>query len=133
MKAKALRALITVSGGCADITTDPGVDSELFDFDNYSQAPDDTPKVSARFADLASKLDAPTEAQPASTDSPQPRLLVTVRGGVAYWLSSGSLEVVLADEDNAGDEDADDEERFPVPPSFTDLAQQAGVIHLVQH
>lgn len=50
---RAPRVLIIVSGGVADYVADPGVDVEIFDWDNYNDDPKWTGKVPAHFADLA--------------------------------------------------------------------------------
>jgi hypothetical protein len=55
------RVLVVVSGGCADAVADPGVDIELFDWDNYNDDPDNYTPVPAHFADLAQPLGIPTE------------------------------------------------------------------------
>jgi hypothetical protein len=55
------RILMTVSGGVGDYIADAGVQAELFDFDNYHADPENTPKVSVLFADLAVEMNAPVE------------------------------------------------------------------------
>lgn len=53
------RVLVVVSGGVAEPTSDPGVDVEVFDWDNYKDDPEGTGGVSAEFADLAEPLGIP--------------------------------------------------------------------------
>jgi len=56
------RVLVTVSGGCADAVVEPGVDVEIFDWDNYNDDPDNyVALLPAHFADLAQPLGIPVE------------------------------------------------------------------------
>ena len=55
------RVLVTVSGGVADYVADPGVDVEVFDFDNWMADPERTDKAPAHFADLAAPINVPVE------------------------------------------------------------------------
>lgn len=53
------RVLVVVSGGVADPIYDPGVDVEVFDWDNYKDDPENTVRPPAHFADLAGQCDVP--------------------------------------------------------------------------
>ncbi len=55
------RVLITVRGGVADWVADPGVDVEIFDFDNQEADPAGTDPVPANFADLAAGTRVPVQ------------------------------------------------------------------------
>lgn len=55
------RVLVVVSGGIADPIYDKGVDVEVFDWDNYKDAPEETGGVSAHFHDLAEPCGIPVE------------------------------------------------------------------------
>ena len=54
-----------------------------------------------------------------------PRVLITVRGGVAYHVCDPDVEVVIVDFDEveAGRE-------IEIPANFSDLAQEAGINNL---
>lgn len=51
------RVLVTVSGGVADYLIEGPVAVEVFDFDNYENAPEETGLPSAEFLPLASQMD----------------------------------------------------------------------------
>jgi hypothetical protein len=51
------RVLVTVSGGVANCLTEGPVAVEVFDFDNYEDAPEETGLPSAEFLSLASQMD----------------------------------------------------------------------------
>jgi hypothetical protein len=55
------RVLVVVKGGIADPVSDEGVDVEVFDWDNYTDAPDETGGVPAHFSDLAKPAGIPVE------------------------------------------------------------------------
>lgn len=56
---KAPRVLIMVKGGIADFVSDPGLDIEVFDFDNYEDDPEGTTRPPAHFADMAEPMGIP--------------------------------------------------------------------------
>ena len=55
------RVLVVVNGGVAETYADPGVDSVVFDWDNYRVATAETGGVPARFADLAARTKVPVD------------------------------------------------------------------------
>ncbi|WP_199028462.1 hypothetical protein [Ralstonia sp. ASV6] len=71
------RVLVMVRGGVAETFHDPGVDVEVFDFDNFEADPYGTGKLPAHFADLADVAGAPCE-----------EANLPVRYGVEYEVSS---------------------------------------------
>lgn len=56
------RVLVMVNGGVVEPVFDPGVDVEIFDFDNYKADPIRTGGVPRHFAHLAQAFDIPVEA-----------------------------------------------------------------------
>jgi hypothetical protein len=56
------RVLIVVKGGVADYVADEGVEVEIFDWDDYKDAPDLTVLPSNKFADLAMSCNIPLVA-----------------------------------------------------------------------
>lgn len=57
------KVLIVVSGGVADYISDPGVEVEIFDWDNYKADPIGTGRVSAEFVALAHIVGVPCEKE----------------------------------------------------------------------
>jgi hypothetical protein len=55
------RVLVVVKGGVADPVSDPGVDVQVFDWDNYEDDPKEAGGVPGSFADLADPLGIPVE------------------------------------------------------------------------
>lgn len=68
---------------------------------------------------IEAKREMAATLMPVPAGAGQPRILITVRGGVADWIADPGIDVGFFDFD---DQEADPEGTDPVPAHFADLA-----------